>query len=241
MLTSRRDRAVFIHAQGANISMKENNGHFVNQLLLFSKWLAVTTLGWALSLLAVGGVNIHSQPELQTLIASYFFNGALIGLIVGVGQAFILKSQQVPWLKWTLVTLIAYAIGLPVSIWLASSFALWNWPAGLPKLTENPGIFMSISLSQAALGGVILGVGQWLILRKHIVLATRRGALLWILGNVCGLGVGGFLATILDSLIWLEYFSAPVGHILARASVGVVLGLMTGIILVRLRPALLLA
>jgi hypothetical protein len=214
--------------------MRENN----SQLSLFIKWLLVTTLGWMLNLLVVGGVNVHSQPELQALIASYFFNGVLIGLIVGLGQALILKSQQIPWLKWTFVTVIAYAIGLPASVWLASSFALWNWPAGLPRLTGNPSIFMIVDLHQAALGGVLLGVGQWLILRKHIVLATRRGALLWILGNLCGLGLGGFLATILDSLISLGYFSVPMGHIVARASVGAILGLVTGIILIILHPGL---
>jgi len=216
--------------------MKENDGQFVSQLSLFIKWLAVTTIGWTISPLAIGGVNVHSLPELNALIASYFFNGALIGVIVGLGQAFILKSRQVPWLKWTLVTFNAYAVGLPVSVWLASSFALWDWPADLPKLTGNPGIFMNISLSQAALGGLLLGVSQWLILREHIVLVTRRGALLWILGNLSGLGLGGFLATILDSLILMGYFSAPIGHVVTRASVGAVLGLVTGVILIRLRP-----
>ncbi len=212
--------------------MKENNRHFPSRLSLIGKWLVVTTLGWAISTLVVGGAYVHSWPEWQALVASYFLNGALIGAIVGLGQARILGSLQVPLLKWTLVTLMAYTIGLPASVVLASGITFWLWPADLPMLAGLPGTFMIIGLSQAALGGAVVGLVQWLVLRGRVVPATRRGGLLWILGNVSGLGIGGFLATILDGLTWLGYFSFPVGQLAARIMVGAILGLITGTILV---------
>ena len=58
--------------------MKEDNGPSDRKLLLVGKWLLVTMLGWAISLLAIGGASVHSWSEWQALVVSYGLNGALI-------------------------------------------------------------------------------------------------------------------------------------------------------------------
>ncbi len=218
--------------------MKEGNGPFASRPSMVGKWLMATTLGWAVSFVAVGSTAVHSWSEWQALVVSLFINGALVGTVVGLGQALVLGPRQVSLLKWTLVTLAAYAVGLPASVVLATGIALWTWPVGLPTLVGLPGVFITINMRHAALGGAVLGLGQWLVLRDRAVPATGHGALLWILGNVCGLGIGGVLATTLDDLTRLGYFPSPMGHIAARAIVGSVLGLTTGIVLVRLRSSM---
>jgi hypothetical protein len=191
-----------------------------------------------MSLLAIGDANIHSWPEWQALVVSYGLNGALIGVLVGLGQARILGPLQVPLLRWTFVTLVVYAIGLSVSVVLASAITFWTWPAELPMLTGDSTTFMWLDvLHIAPVAGAILGLGQWWVLRGYIGPTTRLGGLLWTLGNICGLGIGGFLARIISGLTWLGYFSYPVGRLTERAVVGAILGFITGAILVILRQS----
>jgi len=218
--------------------MKEDNEPLGRKLLLVGKWLLITMLGWAISLLAIGGASVHSWSEWQALVVSYGLNGALIGALVGLGQARILGPWQVPSLKWTLVTLVLYVVGLLAGVVLTSAINFWTWPAELPMLTGASTTFMWIDvLHIAPVAGTILGLGQWWVLRGYIGPTTRLGGLLWTLGNICGLGIGGFLARIISGLTWLGYFSYPVGRLAERAVVGAILGLITGAILVILRQS----
>src|SRR5574337_1628180 len=108
--------------------MKEHNGPSDRKLLLVGKWLLVTMLGWAISLLAIGGASVHSWSEWHALVVSYGLNGALIGALVGLGQARILGPWQVTSLKWTLVTLVLYVVGLLAGVMLTSAINFWTWP-----------------------------------------------------------------------------------------------------------------
>src|SRR3990172_2572899 len=199
----------------------DNDGSFTSWVSLVSKWLAVMTLAWTINLLAVGGVSIHSWAEWQALVVSYFLNGVLIGTIVGLGQALVFGSQQVSWLKLTLVTMAGDAVGFPPGLGLTSAIGFWTWPAGVPMMAGLSGTTMRIDLSNVApLAGGVIGLGQWLVLRGRILPATLRGALLWVLGNIFGLAAGGLFARVVDGLTWLGYFPLPMGTIIARVVVG---------------------
>ena len=68
-----------------------------------------------------------------------------------------------------------------------------------------------------ALGGTVLGVPQWLVLRRQVARASW-----WVLASTVGWVVGGFLSGAFE------------GGVVGRAVIGAVYGAITGAVLVRL-------
>lgn len=210
---------------------------YSSKLALISKWLTISMVAWMIPPFVVGFHHIISWTEWRSLLAAYGLNGAVIGTIVGLGHARVLGATQVPWRRWVVVTLTAYAVGLAVGFGLASAVAFWRWPVGLPMLEGLPGTQMVIGLYHAApYAGAVIGLAQWLMLRNQVVPATGRAGIIWTLSSVCGLTLGAFVAMIIDELTFAGIFPLSIGHLVARFSVGVCLGLFTGIALVTLRP-----
>jgi len=200
--------------------------------LLGAKWIAVTVLAWTLSPLP-GGATVHSVDELWRFIVAYLVSGALLGVLLGLGQAWALKLHGREFGNWVLVTLVGYAVGLPASLALAGGSALADWPADLPPLNGAANVFMEIGLQQTVLAGLLVGLGQWRLMPSRTVTRTPRSFLLWLLSNVAGLGLGALTASIMVGISAVAQGQIPPApgaaeQALARAAVGLVFALITG-------------
>lgn len=214
--------------------MKQSNGSVAANWLFVSKWILATTVGWLVCPLFVGNVLIHSWPEWRQFVTAYFVNGALIGLTVAVGQGLVLGLGPGRLLRWALATVFGYGLGLPASILFISALSFFGWPPGLPMLTGSQNTFIELSVRQAALGALLIGLSQWLNLPIGETAASRRGLVIWLFGNLAGLAIGANLATLAGSLMWQGAPLGPIAQMIQRGLLGAFLGLATGITLVML-------
>jgi hypothetical protein len=116
-------------------------------------WVAATGLGLGLSLAAVTGFigQIANTTEAAVL-------GAVAGLVLGIGQAVVLRSSGVSnaWI-WAPATAIAWAAG-----WFVTASAGIALDAGWPVF----------GLSGAIVSQVITGIVLWRLTASHPVVAA---------------------------------------------------------------------
>jgi hypothetical protein len=116
-------------------------------------WVAATAVGLGLSLAVVTGAigQIGSTTDAAAL-------GAVAGLVLGIGQAFLLRSSGVSnaWI-WAPATAIAWAAG-----WFVTASAGIALDAGWPVF----------GLSGAIVSQVITGIVLWRLTASHPVVAA---------------------------------------------------------------------
>ena len=103
------------------------------------------------------------------------------------------------WLWWALASAVAWGVGGPMGMAVGSF-----------------GDIIVAGFMGAALGGIVAGMLQWLVLRRQL---ARAGW--WVLASTMGWVVGGFLSG-----------AVPVGGFLGWAALGAVYGSITGTVLV---------
>ncbi|MBT3314960.1 MAG: hypothetical protein HN390_10125 [Anaerolineae bacterium] len=147
----------------------------IKKLSVWIKWTIVATVCVPLSLmlLELGWDLVHRK------LSAEFVVGILGSIALCYLQAIILK-KYVNWAwQWTLFSLIG--------------IALWTILFGLIYFV-NPNLYMNNAMGGALIGG-ILGLMQWLVLRKRI-----KRAALWIISSTIGWSIGLMAAEI----PWME-------------------------------------
>lgn len=213
--------------------MLKTNTFSVASLPLVAKWFLVTLCAWSFNALTLGGVAVRSWAEWQALLLAYGINGAVIGGVMGLGQAWVFNQTVSP--KTILVMAALYALALPAGLGLASAIGVWTWPRNLPMLTGSANTFLQLGLSNAApLAGLIIGLGQWWLWRGQPLPATWRGALWWVLANIFGMALGSILASVAEGLTFMGQLPSALGLLIARALAGSAVGLISSYCLFKL-------
>ncbi|MEQ9625521.1 hypothetical protein [Coleofasciculus chthonoplastes] len=104
------------------------------------------------------------------------------------------------WLQWLLVTLLGFVASL---FWI--------------EIGERP----DIGIIEGIIGGTIIGLAQWLVLRRHLSLAWW-----WIIASLLGWGVMG-----LSSFGVIGWFAPRTMRLFPRLVYGVIDGATLGLIL----------
>ena len=206
------------HRQANNPSTKANSNPGVIYLL----WIIVTMTGWW-----AGVFDLESEAktymDIVRLMPLYLADGLLIGFIVGVGQAILLRrftGLSGPWIWATILGYgLAFLTGLMVTVSIPSIITLLRDGHLLLPFTEPSTIDIFLNLDDLFWGGFLIGMFQWPILKKVIPSPTRSKAFLWVLANWLVLGASVFVRAFTHQSALASLQMACMG-----ASMGVVTG-----------------
>jgi len=151
--------------------------HKLSERLGFGRWVHATWAGWALGIPIVVVLALITEAVgiggVQVLVGAGM--GAGIGLMQGRAIRGVL-GRFAPWF-WSCVV----GLGLPFLAADVAKRARWDFPYSL---------YLSV-----ALGGLIVGVWQALLLRPHF-----RNTGWWIVGSVVGWNLAAGMAAVADAL-----------------------------------------
>lgn len=211
----------------------------------FFKWVFACGLGGLLGMAAAVSMSAYliehlGEPyTLNEFILYYFFSaiaGAIQGTITGFMQWNVLsiKYKTIKSFDWVL-----YTAGGTIFIWMLGMsmgfiFALnrEDFPfLELPATIEN---ILIVSFISGQIFGCLLGLFQWLVLRKHTVKSTvwiRANGLAWSIAMTIIFGVPLMLD---DTAIgtWGLIISGAVSGLAG----GLAVGLFTGLFLKKISP-----
>ncbi len=143
------------------------------------QWILVTLGGFLISLCLI---EIDVRPHIKAT------EGVIGGTVIGLAQGMVLEQRRkniAPW--WALISIVSWGlIG-------ASNFGAVGWMAPRTLRIEARIIFGLLNGLQV---GILLGIGQWLVLRQRCekpfiwipIVATS-----WAVGLMLGWSVGGVL------------------------------------------------
>ena len=175
-------------------------------------WVLASTVGWA----AGGYVGVAMGEGLSRGIIVTGYMGVAAGVTVAGALQWLVLRRQVARAGWWVVTGImsgavvgVLAVGLGWGVSVVGRLvggAAWgaNWG---PDWSADPGGDVGWVAGVAA-GGTVLGVLQWLVLRRQV---ARAGW--WVLASTVGWVVGGLVSGITDAAVGWAVLGAVYGAI----------------------------
>ncbi len=154
------------------------------------RWMLATVVAGTLASFIVGALFPFTWGTVIVLA------GTIWGVSIGVGQMRFLQrySPGCDWSKWAVFSATGATIGSLIFI------ALYAIPALLISYEDRSSYRMLLIPYLALLlliGGLILGVSQWLLMRKYMQKAGW-----WVLACTLGCSVGGLIGGIIATIIY---------------------------------------
>jgi hypothetical protein len=149
-----------------------------NEYSIWLQWIFLTILGFLLSLY---WLEIGERSDIRAAEA------VIGGIIIGLAQWLVLKQHfsQMGW--WIFASMISWGL-------LAGSpLGALGWV--VPKVMSIP-IRIVFGIIDGAIAGVIIGVGQWWVLKNQV-----KHAWLWILASIVGWTIGLTFAWIVGAVL----------------------------------------
>ena len=181
-------------------------------------WVLASTVGWAVG--GAAGVALGGGLSRGIIVAGYV--GVAMGVTAAGALQWLVLRRQVARAGWWVVTgivgsavvgVLVVVVGAVVSF-VGSAIGGADWG---PDWSADPSTDVGWVVG-AGLLGTVLGVLQWLVLRRQV---ARAGW--WVLASTVGWVVGGLVAGLVG---------ATVGVDLSWAGLGAVYGAITGPVLV---------
>jgi hypothetical protein len=210
-----------IRSQAQDTTAKVKPNPFVIYLL----WILATAIGWWLGILNLD-FTAKTYMDIVRLLPIYLAAGLLIGLVVGIGQALVLRRfTNLSW-QWAWATLLGYGLaflaGLIVTILIPSILIRVRYGIYFLPLVEPSTVSVWLNMDDLFWGGFLIGIFQWPILKKIIPSPSRNKALLWVLANWFVLGSSLFIRAFTHQST-LASFQMTI--------MGAIMGIVTGAIL----------
>lgn len=198
-----------------------------NRFMIYLLWVLVTSLGWLAGIVKLG-VSARTYLEIARLMPLYLAEGLLIGAVVGVGQAWVLRSFIPRISEWFWATLLGCALALPAGLVVMVSIPSIAFPlqgeAFLPLYGSSSMTIFSMYPESLFWGNFLVGIAQWRVLKQYIPDPDVKKAVLWILAPSLGSGLG----------ICMEVAVGIQMGWLGRTTIGAVIGMVTGLVLLML-------
>ncbi len=211
-----------------------------NQFLAILLWILVSTLAWTLfPINRFSSSSIRTYSEIPLLLLTYGASGALLGFLIGIGQAWVLQQQGFHTQRWALTTVAAYGLGFPLGVVVSILIAVLSWRLGrgenLLPLTQPSTISMAPYVSGIALGGGVVGFVQWSAVRRLLPYHNAKIAALWSFGTWLGISFGLFVGPLPALLIlpptMTGYPPSALLTTLVQSGTGLVSGTISALIL----------
>jgi hypothetical protein len=205
---------------------------------LWRRWVLANALGELVGLGAAAIVGVILARMIESAVGAFaglamaavlIPLGTFEGVVVGLAQWRVLRRPfaNMPWRAWTLASaagaFIAWTLGMLPSTLIDAGVAGAGVQAEMSDL-----MMYSLAAAMGAVLGPILGVPQWLVLRRHV-----RRAVWWIPANAAAWALG-------MPVVFVGAGSAPAGGlvgiiatgVLTAAAAGAVVGAIHGLALV---------
>jgi hypothetical protein len=195
-----------------------------NQFAIYLLWILATTIGWSAGVFDLD-FTAKTYIDVLHLLPIYLVDGLLIGFVLGIGQALVLKRiAPLNW-SWVRVTVLGYGLafftGLIVSICIPS--ILWGLQGeSLLPFAQPSTVSVWFNMDDLFWGGFLIGPTQWRVWKKIIPDPKHKKAILWMLVNWFVLGVSMFIRAFTHETL-LANFPMPM--------MGMVMGAVTGVVL----------
>ncbi|MAG35143.1 MAG: hypothetical protein CL878_02690 [Dehalococcoidia bacterium] len=194
-------------------------------------WVLATTVGWSAGGAAGGTAGWGLSRDIA--IVGYSAGAGVGGIAAGLLQWLVLRRQVARASRWVLASTGAAAIIGVVGVAVGATLGFGvRWIDGGPETTQEATSGEWVFFVLLALYGTVLGVLQWLVLRRHV---ARAGW--WVLASTgawpLSIGVG---AMVLQTVIAVTGVKLPA---VAATLIPALYGTITGTVLVWLlrRPA----
>jgi hypothetical protein len=188
-------------------------------------------IGWALAptIDQLAGVSVTVVAALTAIAL-----GALLeGVIVGVGQELVLRTRLAGLRRsWTVATVIGAALAWVLGMIPSTVAALTSSDGASPATAEPaPFVQMLLAIGLGLVAGPILGVAQWVVLRRFVERAGR-----WLWANAIAWAAGMPLIFVgMDAVPWTGHPGVVVLWIYGIcATVGALVGAIHGRFLIHL-------
>jgi hypothetical protein len=209
-----------IRSDGKKTITKTQSNGFVIYLL----WILATTIGWSAG---VFDLNFEAETymDIVRIMPIYLADGLLIGLVIGIGQAWVLRRFTNLSRSWTWATVSGYGLafltGLIVTVLIPTIVWMSHGENLLPVIQPST-VSIWLNMDDLFWGGFLIGPIQWQVLKKIIPNPKRSKALLWMVVNWFVLGINVFIRAFTHETL-LANFPMPM--------MGMVMGAVTGVVL----------
>ena len=195
-------------------------------------WSEAAGLGTTLLLGRAAAPLLERDPGAGAVLlaaaAAIVLGIVLEGALVGWAQARVLRSSLagLPAASWVRATMLGAGAAWLLGMVPSTVMALVATPGGAAAPTEpSPLVQYGLALVLGAVTGPVLGVGQWLVLRRHVASAGR-----WIAANAAAWALGMVVIFVgMDRIRW-DRGGVPValGVYLVCGIAGLVVGAVHG-------------
>jgi hypothetical protein len=165
-------------------------------------WIGIGALGWLLAPINALPPNLRTYLEVANRMLVYAGCGLIVGLALGAGQLLLLKQKWVGSKEWFWMTVVGYTFALPIGLAISTlipAIAFRLQGSGFLPLREPGSLFYFPFPGDIVFGGWVVGVAQWIALRRYLPYRNSRLAALWILGVWLSVGLGIFALLIARS------------------------------------------
>jgi hypothetical protein len=193
-------------------------------VVFFLLWILVTMLGWSVGIFSLDR-DAGTYSDVIRLLPIYFVDGLLIGLVVGIGQAFLLNTITEAASSWVWVTALGYAaaffLGLVITVMIpAVAFGLRG--NGFLPIVEPSTMTIYLNTDDLFWGALLIGFVQWRVLKNIIPNPKSSIGILWVMGTWFSVGLT-FLVRAFTHNTFLDGYQMSI--------VGMIVGVITAVIL----------
>ena len=196
-----------------------------NPFVFYLLWIIVTTIAWGAGVLDLNA-DAKTYMDIIRLLPIYLADGLLIGLVLGIGQALVLRRLTNLSGRWIWVTLLGYGLtfltGLIVTVLIPFIIIRLRYGIYFLPLREPSSFSIFLNMDDLFWGGLLIGVIQWPVLKSIIPNPSREKALLWVLANWFVFGSSLFVRAFTHGTTLASF---------QMAIMGIVMGIVTGGIL----------
>jgi len=225
-------------------TMAQQSGHHGAQVRwdwnLWFRWVLANAIGEVVGLGASAVVGVGLAWTIEKTMGAFgslamagvmILVGTLEGIVVGIAQWLVLRRpiQNMSWRAWVLATAIGAFVAWTLGM-IPSTLMATNADAAAAPPPEMSNVVMhGLAALMGAVLGPILGLPQWLVLRRHVQKAGW-----WVLANAAAWALG-------MPVVFVGASSVPPGGfglgvvvvgIVTGASAGAVVGAVHGLALV---------
>ena len=201
---------------------------------LWLRWVLANSLAETVGLGSAFAIGVTLFPYVQTpgvfvalaTTGVAILAGTLIeGTVVGTAQWLVLRHPLpgVRWRAWVLATAIGAFVAWTLGMLPGTLFSAASEPSGAAPTEASETVVYGLAALIGLLAGTVLGMPQWLVLRRHV-----RRAALWIPANALAWVPGMLMAFVAADFLFSA--STGVGTVVLAIATLVAIGTMVGAI-----------